>query len=193
MPSAPKARHWCDVTALRLPFLFLAGLTLAAASGCQSSGEAGKPVAVLESAKQDAPPPARPETAPAPAEAEAKPADPLLAAVDQIAKVAKNRGTLAALDFVFACYDRVKDPRATLGDAQACAAQDFVVSKSVEDGKAKRESAEKTKRAQLIAQRVAPRIGALMQLKGMNQNQFNSFGLYLHRVAKPAYDKAMAS
>ena len=195
MPSAPKARRWCDVTSLRLPLLVLAGIALAVISGCQSSGEAGKPVAVLESAKKDTPPPPPPATPePAAAEKPAAPAaDPLLAAVNQIAAVQKKRGTLAALDFVFACYDRVKSPRVPLGEAQACAAQDFVVSKSVEECKAGRESPEKTKRAQLIAQRLAPRIGALMQLKGMNQNQFNTFGLWLHRVAKPAYDKAMAS
>ncbi len=192
MPSVPKARRWCDVKPRPLLLLLATGLALGQLSGCQSAGEGGKPVTVLESAAKPQASPATPSAQPA--QPAAKPAgDPIVAAVEKVAEVQKNRGTLAALDYVSACYDRVKDPRAPMIEVQACAAQDFVVSKSVEEGKAKPEGADKTKRAKLIAQRLAPRIGALMQLKGMSQPQFNTFGLYLHRVAKPAYEKAMGT
>ena len=192
MPSAPKARRWCDVKPKPLLLLLATGLAIGQLSGCQSSGEGAKPVSVLESVAKPAASPATPAAQPAQPAAQ-PPSDPVVAAVEKVAAVQKNRGTLAALDHVFACYDRVKDPRAPMIEVQACAAQDFVVSKSVEEGKAKPESADKTERAKLIAQRMAPRIGALMQLKGMSQPQFNTFGNYLHRVAKPAYEKAMGT
>ena len=119
-------------------------------------------------------------------------ADPVLDAVEKIGRLQKAQGTLAAMDVVFACYERAKDRKASLTDARICAAQDFAVSKSVEEGRAKRVGGQSDVRASIIASRVAQRIGALMQLKGMGQAEFNRFGLYLHQVAKPAHARAMS-
>lgn len=118
--------------------------------------------------------------------------DPVLDAVEKIGRLQKAQGTLAAMDIVFSCYERAKDRQASLTDAKACAAQDFAVSKSVEEGRAKRAGGQADVRASIIASRVAQRIGALMQLKGMSQADFDRFGLYLHEVAKPAHVRAMS-
>ncbi|MDZ7823183.1 MAG: hypothetical protein U5K75_03490 [Ahrensia sp.] len=48
-------------------------------------------------------------------------------------------------------------------------------------------------RALLVSKRHGARIGALMQLKGMGQAQFNTFGKYLHQVAEPAFTQALKS
>lgn len=190
-------------------FLSLMLLGLAA---CQTAG--GDASAPLESARQeaaDASAAAPPATASMPA-GEPKPpmasnprqgepvqagrnrpgADPVLDAVEKIGRLQKAQGTLAAMDVVFACYERAKDRKASLTDARICAAQDFAVSKSVEEGRAKRVGGQSDVRASIIASRVAQRIGALMQLKGMGQAEFNRFGLYLHQVAKPAHARAMS-
>ncbi|MFP1633489.1 hypothetical protein ACLB6G_17290 [Zhengella sp. ZM62] len=191
-------------------FLSLMLLGLAA---CQTAG-GGDATVTLESARReavDASGTALPETAarqkpeagpglasnarqgqPAPAGRPRPGADPVLDAVEKIGRLQKAQGTLAAMDVVFACYEHAKDRKASLSDAKVCAAQDFAVSKSVEEGRARRMGGQSDVRATIIASRVAQRIGALMQLKGMGQAEFDRFGQYLHQVAKPAHARAMS-
>ena len=119
-------------------------------------------------------------------------ADPIVDAVERVGRLQKAQGTLAAMDAVFQCYERAQEPRATIADAKVCAAQDFAVSKSVEEGRAQPAGRQADARSAIISRRAAQRIGALMQLKGMNQAEFDRFGLYLHQVVKPAHIRAMS-
>lgn len=129
---------------------------------------------------------------PAPASAPTKTSDAVLNGVQAIARTYSQGGRDKALRDVLACYQRVQGRSASIAAAKVCAAQDFVVSNAVTDAYKAAGRVAKRDRTVLVAERVAERIGALMQLKGMSQSQFNTFGLYLHQVAKPAFDRARA-
>lgn len=201
MPSALKERRLCNL-AMRG---WLLSMLLLALGACQTAG-GNSTSATLESARAEAmnAAPERQGVAslqPTPggvvAERAGKPvirdsSDPVLTAVVRIGRLQKAQGTLAAMDAVFQCYERAQEPRATIADAKVCAAQDFAVSKSVEEGRAQPAGRQADARSAIISRRAAQRIGALMQLKGMNQAEFDRFGLYLHQVVKPAHIRAMS-
>lgn len=167
-------------------------------ASCQSGGEALDGVAPKQGAIQDVSPktveaavPQTAEPAKASAQADTQPDElRLVKAAESIAALQRAKGNLAALDDVFACYERAKAKDAPISDAKVCAAQDFVVSKSVNEQTAKPENAARNKRAKFIAKRSAERIGAVLQAKGMNQGQFNVFGRFLHSHVLPAYQRA---
>ena len=192
----------------RIAALVLAGLV----SACQSTGgkDGGTPAAIepLESvARTETPSPApapdplpsapagpaaEPAPATAPATATARRAssnDRVLAAVEAIARLRKTKGHQAAMAQVLACYNRASAPSVPVEASKVCAAQDFVISRALEDenGGPGRGSPQL-----IIAGRAPERIGALMQAKGMSQQAFNTFGLYLNSVALPAFRKASA-
>lgn len=200
MRSVPKERRWSEV-AMRSWLLPLVLLMLGA---CQTAG-GNDASAALESARAEAQtastkpaaPEKQPSRDPVAGEEVHKPAvrdsrDPVLAAVFEIGRLQKVKGTLEAMDVVFRCYERAQDPRASITDAKICAAQDFAVSKSVEEGRAKPLGGQADARSAIIAGRVAHRIGALMQLKGMGQAEFDRFGFYLHQYVKPAHIRALS-
>lgn len=118
--------------------------------------------------------------------------DPVLQGVKEIARIRGRDGESAAVLAVFACYKKARDRSVTLTGARICAAQDFVVSREV-ISKRPANATGTGDRALLVSKRHAERIGALMQLKGMNQNQFNTFAAYLNAVAEPAYQAARKS
>ncbi len=163
-------------------------------ASCQSGGDALEGVAPKQGAIQDVSPKTVEASAPqAPASPAAEGGNDEARMVDAAASIAalqKARGNLAALDDIFACYERAKAKDAPIGEAKVCAAQDFVVSKSVNEQTAKPENAARNKRAKFIAKRSAERIGAVLQAKGMNQGQFNVFGRFLHSHVLPAYQRA---
>ncbi|MEL6435221.1 MAG: hypothetical protein AAFP99_00365 [Pseudomonadota bacterium] len=124
---------------------------------------------------------------PAPTAEPAKPKserEVLEAAVRQIATIEKERGSQVAFQRVFQCYQRAKERDASKRLAKACAAQDFVLSRSYRDANTKRDS------LTIIAERAPQRIGALMELKGVQQAEFNRFGFFLNSVALPTYKQA---
>lgn len=192
---------------------WLLPLLLLTLTACQTAGGNGAST-TLESARLEAKAKSDAEAARGPAPADEKKAgvpgetradapvrprsgapsggDPIVDAVERVGRLQKAQGTLAAMDTVFQCYEKARDPRAPMLLAKTCAAQDFAVSKSVEEGRARRVGGQADVRASIIARRVAQRIGALMQLKGMGQAEFNRFGLYLHQVVKPAHMRAMS-
>ncbi len=118
--------------------------------------------------------------------------DPVVAGVQSIAAIRNKDGEPAAVLAVFACYKMARDKSVALTGARICAAQDFVVSREV-ISKRPATATGTGDRALLVSKRHAERIGALMKLKGMSQNQFNTFGAYLHAIAEPAYQKARQS
>ncbi|MEL6919683.1 MAG: hypothetical protein AAFO77_01475 [Pseudomonadota bacterium] len=105
----------------------------------------------------------------------------LRGAVTQIAAIEDERGRNAAFQSVFSCYERAKLRDAPISLAKVCATQDFVLSRGRVDAGGDRDQ------LLIIAERAPQRIGALMELKGMGQSQFNQFGLFLNRVALPTY------
>jgi hypothetical protein len=135
----------------------------------------------------------RQQVAAAPAKERAMPVqgqldDRVREAMTRIAGVQESRGNRVALSQVLQCYERAKKREATMDDARVCAAQDFVISKSVlEDSPRERDGT-----LILLSKRSAQRIGAVLQFKGMGQSQFNNFARYLHSFALPAYRQAKA-
>ena len=119
-------------------------------------------------------------------------ADPVVVAVHSMAAIRNKDGEPAAVLAVFACYKKAREKSVSLTSARICAAQDFVVSREV-ISKRPATATGTGDRALLVSKRHAERIGALMKLKGMNQNQFNTFGAYLHAIAEPEYQKARKS
>ncbi len=115
--------------------------------------------------------------------------DAILAGVEAIARKRKAEGHSAALASVLDCYKRAQAQSVSLDVARICAAQDFVISRAIEDENG---GPGRSSPALLVAGRAPERIGALMQLKGMSQPAFNTFGRYLHAVALPAFEKASA-
>jgi len=112
--------------------------------------------------------------------------DRLIGAAVQIAGLEKEQGRNAAFRSVLACYERAKSREAPVVVAKECATQDFVISRARQEAGGQRDQ------QLIIAQRAPQRIGALMELKGMGQAEFNSFGLFLNRVALPAYRQAQS-
>ena len=185
----------------RIAALLLAGLV----SACQSTGgDDGTPAAIAPLASAAGAPvapagppaatpaPATATPAPQPATAGARNAagqDAVLAAVEAIAGVRKARGHQAALAQVLDCYNKASAPSVSVEASKVCAAQDFVISRTLEDenGGPGRGSAQL-----IIAGRAPERIGALMQAKGMSQPAFNTFALFLNNIALPAFRKASA-
>ena len=110
--------------------------------------------------------------------------DRLRNAVIQIAGLEKEQGRDAAFRSVLACYERAKSREAPVVVAKECATQDFVISRGRQEAGGQRDQ------QLIIAERAPQRIGAMMELKGMGQTEFNSFGLFLNRVALPAYRQA---
>lgn len=189
----------------------IACVALAALAGCQSADVGGLAVPEI---KQAAPAPdaaAQPPTettlkTEAVASETVQPAKPdtsnslIAAAADEnrrvvdgireIARLQGSRGDLVAYQQIFACYGKAQQPRAPIADAKVCAAQDFVISKNVLASARSRGGDAEYKRAMLVAERHAQRIGALMEFKGMNQSQFNAFGRFLHTDGKTAYLQA---
>lgn len=110
--------------------------------------------------------------------------DRLRTAVVQIAGLEKEQGRDAAFRSVLACYERAKSREAPVVVAKECATQDFVISRGRQEAGGQRDQ------QLIIAERAPQRIGALMELKGMGQAEFNNFGLFLNRVALPAYKQA---
>ncbi|MEN0001352.1 MAG: hypothetical protein AAF940_10740 [Pseudomonadota bacterium] len=192
------------------PLLLAGGVILLA--GCQStnSPESTSAIPVLESAAAPATAPDGTEVAPDAAGVESTDADPaatvpetqaaptqqarasdaqsesdqLRTAAVQIAGLEKERGRQAAFQSVLACYERAKVREAPVSLAKTCATQDFVISRGRQEAGGQRDQ------QLIIAERAPQRIGALMELKGMGQAEFNNFGLLLNRVALPAYRQA---
>lgn len=116
-------------------------------------------------------------------------ADPVVAGVQTVASIRNEKGEGAAILKVLDCYKQARERSVSLALARICAAQDFVVSREVISNRPANATGTND-RPLLVSKRHAERIGALMKLKGMNQNQFNTFGAYLHAVAEPEYQKA---
>ncbi|MEM1376558.1 MAG: hypothetical protein AAGG69_04135 [Pseudomonadota bacterium] len=187
---------------------------LAFVSACQTnSTETTSAIPVLESASDDSSPAvvsdetsaaeatdADTSTDAPPAETAAEPAETtpaqqvasvrqseeerLTKAATDIAGLEASRGREAAFNSVLGCYERAQQQSSPVSLAKICATQDFVISRGRLDAGGGRD------RLLIIAQRAPQRIGALMELKGMRQAEFNQFGLFLNRIALPAYKQS---
>jgi hypothetical protein len=111
------------------------------------------------------------------------------AAAVKMAGVQKSGGNYAALDAIKACEKRALKPAASLEDAQTCAAQDWVISKTSIEVLSKLGGA--TGDRSYIAAKGAPvRVSMLLSNKGYSKAQVEEFVALIDQFGVPAFAKA---
>jgi hypothetical protein len=107
------------------------------------------------------------------------------AAAVEIAAVQKKSGNFGALAAVKACEERAATPSGTVQEAEICAAQDWIISKTSIAFLTKLSA---TNDVSYRAAKAAPeRVLSLLTMKGYTGNQVRNFLMLVDRFGLPAF------